>query len=199
MYDEKLERLIDDKIKDIFSDNELLTLSDIDKALRIYQYLSSNVTYNFPLLERKIKKAGRVDPAQEVFNIFEKGTGICSSLSQAYRLLLERVNIKAQAVICDDGNLVLHQLLIIKNNDDNTWFFSDVTRGILYKEEGLDNFSYGLDRCGSINQKMLGILPGGVYDAFLKRKIIREMNLSQLNDHCLFDLPENIINNIRIR
>lgn len=199
MYGDKLQKLIDDKIKVIFKDDELLTLSDVDKAFKIYQYLFSNVTYNFPLLERKIKRTGRIDLVQEVFNIFEKGTGIGSSLSQAYRLLLEKVNVESRAVICDGGYPVLHQLLIIKNKEDDTWLFSDATRGILCKEEGFDNFLYDSDRAESINQKMLGILPEEVYDAFLGRERIRKMNLSQLNDHCLFNLPENTINNIKIR
>lgn len=199
-YD-KLVKLVNNMIEDLFP-NGTQELNDREKALLIYKKLTNEPTYDFELLESR-KRRGPVNLLMEVFDVFINKKGVCSSLSQAYKLILEQVGIEAKAVICDDGNEVLHQLLMIKDNESDTWYFSDVTRGILYKNEGLSNFSYGYDRCNLINQKMLGYLPECLYDAVYNRETKKSGELEKLNSSNLCDLPTNIIledksNNIKV-
>jgi hypothetical protein len=188
-----IDNLVDNTINKIFEGKDLSQLNDYDKALLIYQYLINTISYDYLLLERRHKRSGPDNLLQEVLDVFEKHTGICSSMSQVYKLLLEKVNIQSVTVICNDGNPVSHQLLAIKNKDDNSWYFSDVTRGIIYKDEGLDNFCYGLDRCSYVNQKMLGTFPDSLYDAVFDRKIDRGEGRLQFNEFSLCYLPEKII------
>lgn len=196
---EIIDKLVSSTISEIFEGKVLSTMGDNDKALEIYKYLTKTISYDFPLLEQR-KKRGRVNLFQEMVDVFEKHTGICSSLSQVYKLLLESVNIESKAIICNDGNPVLHQLLIVKDKESDKWIFSDITRGIIFKnEEGLANFSYGLDRCPSINQEILGVLPEMIYDGVLRRNIDRQENFAYLNNFSLFDLPNNVLNNEKVK
>lgn len=195
---EVIDGLVSSTISKIFEGKDLSIMKDNDKALEIYKYLTKTISYDFPLLDQR-QKRGRVNLFQEMVDVFEKHTGICSSLSQVYKLLLESVNIESKAVICNDGNPVLHQLLIVKDKETDKWYLSDVTRGIIIKNEGLSNFSYGLDRCPSINQEILGVLPEAIYDGVLKRTIDRQEDLDHLNDFSLFDLPNNVLNNAKVK
>jgi hypothetical protein len=197
----KLMELVNNTIKEVFL-NDINKISETEKAFLIYKKIVEETAYDFELLESR-KKRGPVNLLMEVFDVFINKKGVCSSLSQAYKLLLEQVGIEAKAVICDDGNEVLHQLLIIKENENDVWYFSDVTRGILYKNEGLSNFLYGYERCNLINQKMLGCLPECLYDAVYNRETKKSGELEKLNSSNLCDLPTNIIledksNNIKV-
>jgi hypothetical protein len=195
---EMIDELVSNTISKIFESKDLATLSDDDKAQAIYKYLTTTTSYDFPLLEQR-KKRGPVNLLREMMNVFVNHTGICSALSQAYKLLLEKVGIGAKAVIVNDGNPVLHQLLIIKNKVEDNWYISDVTRGILYKEEGMDNFAYGLDRCEAINQRLLGFLPDSLYDAVFGKKVKRNEDFTKLNEFSLLDLPNNIMQNSKVK
>jgi hypothetical protein len=193
-----IDELVSSTINKIFENCDLSTLSDDDKVQAIYKYLIKTTSYDFPLLEQR-QRRGHVNLLQEMLNVFQKHTGICSALSQVYKLLLEKDDIEAKAVIVNDGNPVLHQLLIIKNKANDNWYISDVTRGILYKEEEMDNFAYGLDRCEVINQRLLGFLPDSLYDAVFGRKIKRNEDLTKLNEFSLLDLPSNIMQNSKTK
>ena len=196
---EKINQLVENEINIIFNNLDISQMSNYEKELIIYNHLIQTKEYDYDLLEKR-KRRGPVNLLQEVFDVFEKQIGICSSLSHVYKLLLEKLGIEAKTVICNDGNPVFHQLIIIKNNIDNKWYFSDVTRGIIYKVEKLDNFLYGYDRCKYINQEMMGILPDTLYDAVFKRNVDREdENMLKLNENNLFDLPENIYEREKVR
>src|SRR5690554_586157 len=118
----KLMELVNNTIKEVFL-NDINKISETEKAFLIYKKIVEETTYDFELLESR-KRRGPVNLLMEVFDVFINKKGVCSSLSQAYKLLLEQVGIEAKAVICDDGNEVLHQLLIIKENENDVWYFS---------------------------------------------------------------------------
>ena len=53
----------------------------------------------------------------ELYDVIYTKVGICNSISQYYKLLLEKVGIKSHCVICDDGTEVKHQMTLIYDKD----------------------------------------------------------------------------------
>ncbi len=190
--------LVDAMHQEIFKTKEQTSFNDEEKSFYIYKYLVENIKYDYKLLKdreqnaltKEIRNKKAVNNYDEIMNVFTNKKGICSSISQVYKLLLEKSNIESKAIICNDGNLVKHQLNLVKRN--NAWTFDDVTRGIIYKNEGLENFNYNYERCPIINQTILGVLPEDYYDAVLGRE---EKRMPEpFNEFSLYNLPLGVIN-----
>ena len=156
---------IQKEIKKIFANYNIDKLSKYEMRKIIFDYLCDNLKYDYELLE-KIKKFniiiqnGKVDksnvlvrnPYLEFKNVLDNKIGVCNSISQYYKLLLEEVGIKSYCVICDDGTLVNHQLTLVYDEDKNIYSFDDVTSVIVGRGDLSTFFDYDLEVANSLNQ-----------------------------------------------
>ena len=89
---------------------------------------------------------------EELKDVVFNNKGICSSISQYYKLLLEEVGIKSYCVICDDGTPVNHELSLVYDKDSGSYSFDDVTSVIVKRGTEEEFFDYDLEYAKSKNQ-----------------------------------------------
>ena len=144
----------------IFKGVDLVKLSNYEKRRIIFDYLCNEISYDRDLLD-KIKKSNASKEVEdkvqrnsvlELKNVIYNNVGICSSISQYYKLLLERVDIKSYCVICDDGTSVGHQLNLVYDKDSGCYSFDDITSVIVGRGTKDDFFDYDLFFANSVNQ-----------------------------------------------
>lgn len=133
---ENLEKKLSQTINNIFIGHNLYLLSDYEKRSIIFDYLTNELSYDFELLDKIIdceinKTKITRNPAQELFDVINTNKGICNSISQYYKLLLEQVGIKSHCLICDDGTEIKHQLTLVYDKDNDIFSFDDVTSVIV--------------------------------------------------------------------
>lgn len=141
----------------IFEGHNLETLSDYAKRNMIYDYLTKELGYDFDLLEKiyhaEINKTSITrNPIKELKDVLDTNIGICNSISQYYKLLLETVGIEAHCVICDDGTAVKHQLNLVYDKDNDSYSFDDVTSVIVKRGSKEDYFDYDRKQANSMDQ-----------------------------------------------
>ncbi|MBQ7105111.1 MAG: hypothetical protein IJN90_04570 [Bacilli bacterium] len=154
---ENLEKKLSQTINNIFIGHNLYLLSDYEKRSIIFDYLTNELSYDFELLDKIIdceinKTKITRNPAQELFDVINTNKGICNSISQYYKLLLEQVGIKSHCLICDDGTEVKHQLTLVYDKDNDIFSFDDVTSVIVKRGTKEDFFDYDLDTANRLNQ-----------------------------------------------
>ncbi len=203
--------LFNEMLNDIFKDINLSSLNDYEKSFYVYDYLTKNIAFDDELWNEKknltkikdsserIKKAKNIPPHfQQIINVFLLKKGICSSLSQVYKVLLEKLGIIAVAVIGYDED-DLHQLILVKRGTN--WSFDDITLGIIKPEKRLEYFDY--DNYQEKKQKMIGIMSEKDSAIIYKRSIYKEeMFIEKEEEYGLYKIPNNIkkigsINNIK--
>ena len=137
----------------IFKGININDLSDYEKRKIIFKYLCNNVKYDYKLLD-KIKSRRRIprDPYLEIESVLKNSIGICNSISQVYKLLLEKVNIYSLCVICDDGTDVKHQLNLVYDEYNNSFSFDDITSVIVDRGNIDEYFDYDIEDANSYNQ-----------------------------------------------
>lgn len=155
--DKNLKSKINETIRHIFKDVDLSLLSAYQKRQTIFSYLCGCLKYDFDLLEKIHNNAVNKtkifrNPREELKDVVFNNKGICSSISQYYKLLLEEVGIKSYCVICDDGTPVNHQLSFVYDNDSEFYSFDDVTSVIVKKGTEEEFFDYDLEYAKSKNQ-----------------------------------------------
>ena len=155
--DKNLKSKINETIKDIFKDVDLSLLSAYQKRQTIFSYLCGYLKYDFVLLEKihnnAVNKTIIVrNPREELKDVVFNNKGICSSISQYYKLLLEEVGIKSYCVICDDGTPVNHQLTLVYDIENDSYSFDDVTSVIVGRGEKKDSFDYDIVQAKSKGQ-----------------------------------------------
>lgn len=131
------------------------TLSKFEKRQIIFSYLCKTVRYDYELLDKiKNSKTIRIsrNPREEFRSAVFDSLGICSAISQYYKLLLEEVEIKSYCVVCDDGTSVNHELTLVYDDDNDTYSFDDVTSVIVKLGSEQDFFDYDLEYANSKNQ-----------------------------------------------
>ena len=148
---------LDKTISQIFKRQRLRRLNDYEKRNMIFDYLTENISYDFDLLEKirdcEINKNKiRRDPVMELYDVIYTKVGICNSISQYYKLLLEKVGIKSHCVICDDGTEVKHQMTLVYDKDRDTYSFDDVTSVIVKRGTKEDYFDYDREQANSMDQ-----------------------------------------------
>lgn len=178
-----IERRINDTINYIFKDYDINKLSCYAKRKIIYNYLISNLSYDYELFEKikNFKVNGvrvRRNPEEELIKVIDAEIGICSSISQCYKFLLEKVSIKSYCVICDDGTDVRHQLNLVYDSDNDIYSFDDVTSVIVGKGTKEDYFDYDLSFANYvgqgnkilINEQNFVLLPEECINKIVRRK-----------------------------
>ncbi len=183
----QIEELCEKTLREIFPSG-FNKFEPMERTKIIYNYIVNNFTYDNDLLEKR-KQKHMIDLFDECIFLFEKKYGICSTIPEIYKLMLEKIGVKSETVICDDNSEVFHKLNIILDEEKNTWFFSDATRGI-FAEKKDDDFAYGSERVKTINQKIKGEFPAALYDFILKGE--QNQTVKKKNELGLFILPENI-------
>ena len=139
---------IQNEIKNIFINYNFDELSKYEIRKVIFYYLCNNLKYDYSLYKKIRKfnisiKKGLIhkdnvlvrNPYLELKNVIDNNIGICNSISQYYKLLLEEVGIKSYCVICDDGTLVNHQLNMVYDEEKDMYSFDDITNVIVGKQQ----------------------------------------------------------------
>ena len=123
---------VDDAIEEIFKYRPIHSLSDYERRRIIFEHLTETLEYDFDQLD--VIKKGIIEkkrpsrnPTQELMSVINANLGICNGISQYYKLLLERIGIKSHCVVCDDGTEINHQIVLVYNQDTDTYSFDDVT------------------------------------------------------------------------
>lgn len=148
---------VDDAIEEIFKFHPIHSLSDYERRKIIFEYLTKTLEYDFDQLEaikqsQINKKPIRRDPTQELMSVINANYGICNGISQYYKLLLERIGIKSHCVVCDDGTEVNHQILLVYNQDTDTYSFDDVTGVIVGRGTKEEYFDYDVSQANRFGQ-----------------------------------------------
>ena len=156
---------IQKEIKNIFINYNFDELSKYEIRKVIFYYLCNNLKYDYSLYKKIRKfnisiKKGLINkdnvlvrnPYLELKNVIDNNIGICNSISQYYKLLLEEVGIKSYCVICDDGTLVNHQLNMVYDEEKDTYSFDDITNVIVGSKDLSTFFDYDLETANSLNQ-----------------------------------------------
>lgn len=148
---------VDDAIEEIFKFHPIHSLSDYERRKIIFEYLTETVEYDFDQLD--IIKKGQIDkkrpsrnPTQELMSVINANLGICNGISQYYKLLLERIGIKSHCVVCDDGTEVNHQIVLVYNQDTDTYSFDDVTGVVVGRGTKEEYFDYDVSQANRFGQ-----------------------------------------------
>lgn len=188
---------VDDAIEEIFKFHPIHSLSDYERRKIIFEYLTETLEYDFDQLD--IIKKGQIDkkrpnrnPTQELMSVINANLGICNGISQYYKLLLERIGIKSHCVVCDDGTEVNHQILLVYNQDTDTYSFDDVTGVVVGRGTKEEYFDYDVSQANRFGQgnkriyedRKFVILP----EEYINFVVKRTQNLTQTIEY----LPTNI-------
>ncbi len=161
---QELENKLQSKIKEIFKDYELDELSNYQKREIIFDYLYNTLSYNYELLEKiktsKKREGTRLvrEPFLELKDVIDTNIGICNSISQYYKLLLEQLDIKAYCVICDDGTSIKHEIVLVYDEDSDIYSFDDITSVIVKRGNKDTFFDYDVEVANRENQGTKEIL-----------------------------------------
>lgn len=106
------------------------------------------------------------NPFKELLFVMNKHIGVCNSISQYYKLLLEYNDIYSVCVICDNNTPKNHQVTLVYDQDTDSYSFDDVSTAVISKILRDKCFDYDLRTAKDINQ---GIHPVGyLNDSHLK-------------------------------
>lgn len=188
-------------IQKIFNEYDIKELTNLEKRKIIFDYLTDTISYDYKQLERIKNKTKQ--PSQKIFinkylefyKVLKSKKGVCNTISQVYKMLLEFVNIYAICVICDDGRKVKHQLNLVYDDNSDCYSFDDVTSAIINKEKKEEFFNYDIEKANKlgqgkkniINDEKWVVLPTSYVYSYLGR---RNVNLDKYDIE--IKLPENI-------
>lgn len=187
---------IHDKIKNdikiIFKDYNINELTDMQKRKMVYDYLCLNINYDNELFVKvaasKLNMTERFkrDVSQELYNVIFKKKGVCNSICQYYKLLLDELDIPSYYVVCNMNNtleefgfdksnkIIPHALNVVYDIDSNKYSFDDISFAIVKKD--LDNyFNFNLENAFKFNFGQTDVLKG------IKFKIIDEAYIDMVS------------------
>lgn len=158
---------IEEDIKKIFGDMDISSLSDYEKRNMIFDYLSSNIQYDWILyskiLYNKIRK--NTPPIklnrnykEEFENVVTNHIGVCLAISMYYKELLSIIGIKSIVIGTDDGTPVSHVLNLVYDEERKTYSFDDVTSKITRKRSKEKTFDYDLEDANDMKQGLRPII-----------------------------------------
>ena len=197
-------------IKIIFKNYNINELNDMQRRKLIFDYIYNNVSYNKELFKRitayKLgfsEKPKRNTP-QELYDVVFKHIGVCSSISQYYKFLLDEVNVQSYYTVCSlDINLadygfedtyqsVNHALNVIYDVDTDTYSFDDLTLAIINKDVN-NYFAFDMNQAHLYNIGHNNVLKG------IKFKIVDEAYIdmvsgrrekTHLRNQIIHDIPK---------
>ncbi len=166
---------------EIFPDDDR-NLTNFEKRERIFNFLASKIKYDTELYEkiRTRKQNGerlKRDPYTEVMNVIDNNKGICNSIAQVYKLLLEMADIYSICIVCDYNTAVAHQINLVKTEDG--YSFDDVTSAIIDSDSKEKYFNYDLEEAQSLKQGTKEIYNGMNFFGIKSVIIYRNMKLGE--------------------
>lgn len=128
------------------------TTEIINKYLIVNNVLNEEILniINKKLIEKKCP-VGR-NPYLELEDTIYNHKGICNSIAQYYKLLLEYNNIYSVCVICDNMMPKNHEINLVYDEDNNTYSFDDVTSAIINEAIRDKCFDYDLEQAKELKQ-----------------------------------------------
>ena len=93
-------------------------MSPLEKALFLHDYIVKNTAYDY----ENLMKGSVPLMSHSAYNVLVNNVGVCDGYSNAYKLLLDRLNINSIIVTSDSMN---HAWNMIKIN--NNWYHADLT------------------------------------------------------------------------
>lgn len=195
---------LDKLFLEIFKNIKVNTLDSYTKRKMIFDYLCSNINYDFSLLEKiKQNQIGQNktprDPYLEVESVLKYKKGICNAIAQVYKFLLEKAGIYSLCVICDDGTDVNHQLNLVYDEELDLFSFDDITSVIVNRGTTIDFFDYDMEDANKFNQgckpifndKYWMYLPTDYINLIFGRKDSSYLKYDyEITD--VFEIPKNI-------
>lgn len=192
-----IEEKLDQMLNTIFSGYDMDKLSAYEKRRIIFEYLANNLEYDYDLLEKirnfhvNKNKVSR-NSILELYSVMNNKKGICNAISQYYKLLLEKVGIKAHCVICDDGTEVKHQINLVYDDETDTYSFDDITSVIVNRGTVSDYFDYDLVFANSVNQGTRDVMTGQRFLILPEEYINYLVNRDSSITRTLDSLPNNL-------
>ena len=205
---ENINKELDGLYKSIFQNIDVNDLDSYTKRKIIFEYLCNNIIYDFELLEKiKHKKSNakyKIERNQydEIYSIFKYNKGICNSISQVYKLLLEKVNIYSICVFCNDGTEIIHQLNLVYEEANDSFSFDDITGVIVGRGNKQDFFDYDIEDANKNNQGNKPIYHNNYWMCLPTEHIyntVGRKNYDYLKynyeSNVIVEMPQNIISN----
>lgn len=155
---------ISETCANIFYDYNISELSSYEKRKIIFDYLCDNLEYDWDLYESILEftkqklgthKPVRVfqrDSKKELHNAIFQGKGICNTIAQYYKLLLQHMNIYSVQICCDDNTDVKHALNLVYDEEHNTYSFDDITSVIVHLGTKEQFFDYDIEDAKQMEQ-----------------------------------------------
>lgn len=109
-------RLLQEKVKEIVNNLNLINLSDREKITQIHNYIISHTTYDSERAETKTSKYA----SDKAYGVLFEGYGVCSGYSDALSLFLDYFNIPNIKLSNEEH---VWNLVYIENN----WLHVDIT------------------------------------------------------------------------
>lgn len=189
---------LQNKISEIFKDCTLNELSSYEKRKKVFEYLCSELSYDYDLLD-KIKDSAKNktklsrNPYLELSSVIDHNKGICNAISQYYKLLLEQVGISCYCVICTAGTDVPHQLCLIYNEETGNYSFDDVTSVIVNRGTVGQFFDYDMETAREYNQGLEQIMDRGFWFLLPEDYINYVVGRKVSPNKKLTSLPDDIV------
>lgn len=189
---ERIHEKIKNDIKVIFKDYDMNELTDMQKRRIIYDYLYSNITYDSELFVKiaasrlnMIERFKRSIP-QELYDVVFKKKGVCNSIGQYYKLLLDELDIPSYYVVCNmnktfeefgfdqNDKIIPHALNVVYDIDSDKYSFDDISWAIIKKDLN-SYFDFDLNTAYQNNLGQTEVLKG------IKFKIIDELYIDMIS------------------
>ena len=179
-----MDQKIEQDINLIFNNYDINKLSNMEKRKMVFDYLVDHLKYNDSLFKRiaasklgLIERTSRNTP-QELYDAVFTNVGICNSISQYYKLILEKLGIPSYYVVCTcvedlakhqdelkefsytiSGDVsVGHALTVNYDDDTKSYGIDDLTLAVINKDK--DNyFNYDISKAHFLKQGLTDILP----------------------------------------
>lgn len=166
----------------IFSEVSKNNLSPFEKREIIYNFLVTNLVYDYDCLEN-IKNRGPRNLIEELRSVLYNFKGVCNGISQTYKLLLEYNGIYSVCVntmleFYEDGEkkALGHQLNLVYDKENDIFSFDDVTLPLLTNINLNHTFDYGLEDAEKLGQGTIStdllkekwlVLPSYIIDLYI--------------------------------
>ena len=174
---ERIHEKIKNDINDIFKDYNINELTDMQKRRIIYDFLCTSITYDNELFVKiaasKLKMIERVkrNTPQELYDVVFKKKGVCNSICQYYKLLLDEIDIPSYYVVCNMNNTledfgfdkndktIPHALNVVYDIDSDKYSFDDISLAII-KNDLNNYFAFDLKKAYQYNLGQSNVLKG---------------------------------------
>lgn len=168
------QRIVDIFLFSLVLQSDNLNTLDIRNIIREF-LIKNNITDEsiVNLINERISdnnyRTGR-NPYLELEDTIYNHKGICNSISQYYKLLLEYNGIYSVCVICDNMLPKNHEINLVYDDEYDIYSFDDVTSAIINKNIMDKCFDYDIEQAKEINQglRTVGYLNGNdpIFDTF---------------------------------